>query len=109
MSVLTRKAVERNLEAIKRQLSDIGGGDEELKVLEARLATEKDAFIKTLITEKIERLKKQKKEPSQYEMYAAELRDLQKYLQAALTVMSTIPFYMSSNKGKAAKVSSKKK
>jgi hypothetical protein len=108
MSVLTRKAVERNLEAIKRQLSDIGGGDEELKVLEARLATEKDAFIKTLITEKIERLKKQKKEPSQYEMYAAELRDLQKYLQAALEVMGKIPFYVASTKGRAATTKKKK-
>lgn len=109
MSVLARKAVENNLESIKKQLSSIGGENEELKALEGRLATEKDPFVKALITEKVERLKKQSKEPSQYAQYVNELKEVQKHLGAALSVMEKIPFYMVSSKGKAAKGGAKKK
>lgn len=100
MSVLARTAVEKNLESIKKQLSSLGGENEELKALETRLASEKDIFVKTLIQEKVDRLKKASKEPSQYAQYAKELTEVQKHLTAALTVMEKIPFYMTSTKGK---------
>jgi DNA-binding transcriptional MerR regulator len=109
MSVLARKSVENNLESIKKQLASVGGENEELKSLEARLATEKDAFVKALIQEKVDRLKKQSKEPSQYAQYVNELKEVQKHLGAALGVMEKIPFYMVSSKGKAKKTTTKKK
>lgn len=109
MSVLTRKSIENNLVAIQKQLSDVGGGDTELKSLESRLTTEKDAFVKALIAEKVERLKKSKKEPSQYQQYATELKHVQTHLTAALGVMETIPFYVTSTKGKTAKGVTRKK
>jgi DNA repair ATPase RecN len=108
MSVLARTAVEKNLESIKKQLASIGGGNEELKALEARLASEKDVFVRNLIQEKVERLKKSAKEPSQYEQYSKELTEIQKHLTAALSVMEKIPFYMASTKGKPKKVTKKR-
>lgn len=109
MSVLARTAVEKNLESIKKQLGSIGGENEELKALEARLGSEKDAFVKALIAEKVERLKKMSKEPSQFAQYAGELKQVQTHLSAALSVMEKIPFYMVSSKGKAKKTTTKKK
>ncbi len=72
----------------------------ELKALETRLGTEKDQFVKSVIQKEVDRLKKAKKEPSQYEQYQKELREIQKYLQYALDVMNKVPFYVNSTKGK---------
>ena len=100
MSVLARTAVEKHLETLKKQLASLGGDNEELKVLERRLSSESDPFVKALLTERVERLKKSAKAPNEYAKYADDLRALQRHLSSALGVMQSIPFYLTSNRGK---------
>lgn len=112
MSILARVAVEKNLEAIRKQLSSIGGGNDELHELESRLATEKNLFVRNLIFERAERLKKGQKGPSVYEAHADKLRDIEKHLKAAHDTMLTVPFYMKATRGKqkgAPKAAAKKR
>lgn len=111
MSVMVRKAVMGNIETIKGQLSS--GSGLSVDSVEKRLQTEKDSMVRVLLQEKLDRLKKSTKEPKDYQKYTNELKEIQKHLEAALAMMNTVPFYVTSARapkgtGKAAAKRTKK-
>lgn len=108
MSVIARNAVEKNLEQIEKQLQSTESTDNDIiKKLNSRLSKETDPDIRVLISEKITRLEKAKKEPSKYAEYKTELMNLQKLLQQVLTIMGTVPWYVEASRGKSAATSKK--
>lgn len=98
MSILARTAVEKNLEVIAKQLQEATTDNSELRALESRLASEKDPYVRTLVEERANRLRKSAKEPSPVQAYRDHLKTLHAQLSAALTTMNGIPWYLERGK-----------
>jgi hypothetical protein len=98
MSILARAALEKNLETVRKQLGQASGNNEELKALEARLASERDPYVKALLQERVVRLRKAEK-PNPYVQHHQALKTLEQQLQATLQTMQEIPWYSVAARG----------
>jgi len=107
MSVMVTRALQNNLDFLKKALNGTKSGTEEesIKALKARLASEKDMFVKNAIEAMLKKMTnaKPRKKVSAYEEYREELTELMKHFEEALKIMHTIPFYMKSTKGRRSK------